>query len=76
MDIGKRIREIRERRGISQRELGNLLGVRQQTIGQLENNKTSPKIKTLERVATALNVPVSAFIDELSEAQRIKLTWE
>lgn len=62
MDIGKNIKNLRERRGISQRELGAMLGVTQQTIGQLENNKTSPRIETLERVATALNASISDLI--------------
>lgn len=75
-DIGKRIRAIREKRGISQRELGDILGVTQQTIGQLENNKTSPKIETLERVAAALNVPITALIEASTEAQHLKATWE
>lgn len=62
MDIGKNIKAIREKRGLSQRELDEKLGSTQQAIGQLENNKTSPRIETLDRVAAALNVTITDLI--------------
>lgn len=76
MSIGKNIRIVREKRGLSQRELGEMLNITQSAVGQFEKDEANPRIETLKRVATALNVPVSTFIDEMSEAQRIKSTWE
>ncbi len=56
MSIGKNIRKIREKKGLTQAELGKLLCITQSAIGQFENDKTSPKIETLEKIASALHI--------------------
>ena len=76
MTTGDRIKEARKRANMTQKELGDRLGVSPVMISQYESDKRKPKINTLERISTALNIPVSFFLDELSEAQRIKSTWE
>lgn len=63
MTIGEKIREIRKEKGISQKELGTLLGVSQQMIGQYENSSREPKIETLRKIATALEVKLSDFLE-------------
>lgn len=56
MDIGQRIRELRTKKGLSQKELGARMNVSQQMIGQYENSTAFPKIETLKKIATALDV--------------------
>ena len=56
IDIGENIREIRKLKGITQKELGNKLGISQSAINQFENNKTAPKLQTIEKLAIALEV--------------------
>lgn len=56
MDIGQRIKEIRISKGLSQRELGARMNVSQQMIGQYENSTAFPKIDTLKKLATALEI--------------------
>ncbi len=51
--IGKLI-EAREERGISQRELAKLSGVKQPAIARLESLKTTPQIDTLIKVLSPL----------------------
>lgn len=63
MTIGEKIREIRKEKGISQKELGTLLGVSQQMIGQYENSSREPKIETLRKIAAALKVKLSDFLE-------------
>ena len=46
-----RIRELRARDGISQGELANLVGVRRETIGNLENGKYNPSLKLAMYIA-------------------------
>ncbi len=46
-----RIRELRARDGISQGELANLVGVRRETIGNLENGKYNPSLKLAMDIA-------------------------
>lgn len=56
IDIGENIREIRKLKGMTQKELGNKLGISQSAINQFENNKTAPKLQTIEKLAIALEV--------------------
>ncbi len=51
--IGKMI-EAREKKGLSQRELAELSGVRQPAIARLENLKAMPQIDTLFKVLLPL----------------------
>ena len=51
--IGKMI-EAREQRGLSQRELAKLCGVKQPAIARLESLKTTPQIDTLFKILVPL----------------------
>lgn len=62
MTIGENIRRIRKEKGITQKELGERLNMTQSAIGQFENNKTSPKKDTIEKIASALSVKPSELM--------------
>jgi DNA-binding XRE family transcriptional regulator len=51
--IGKMI-EARESRGITQRELARLSGIRQPAIARLESMRTAPQIDTVLRILEPL----------------------
>lgn len=55
-DIGARLREERERVGISQRELARRLGVSASLISQIESDQSKPSVSTLYAVVTELGV--------------------
>src|SRR2546428_9010030 len=55
-DIGARLREERERVGISQRELARRLGVSASLISQIESGQSKPSVGTLYAVVTELGV--------------------
>jgi transcriptional regulator with XRE-family HTH domain len=59
--FGKRLREARERRGVSQRQLGILAGIHEDSasprINQYETGRHTPNLLTAERLAKALQVP-------------------
>lgn len=76
MDISEKIKQARIKKKLTQKQLAQLSEVAEITIRQYEAGKRRPKIEQLQKIASALNVPVSAFIDELTEEQRIKSTWE
>ena len=57
--IGDNIKRIRKEKKITQKELGEMLGVSQSAINQFENNKSTPKTQTLQKIADALDVPIS-----------------
>jgi len=56
--IGKMI-EAREKKGLSQRELAELCGVKQPAIARLESMKTSPQIDTLLKILAPLGYTLS-----------------
>lgn len=51
-----RIAQVREERGLTQRELGRLLGVPQSRVSRLERHPDSTTLRQLRRVAEALGV--------------------
>lgn len=63
VNVGASLRAIRNRQGLSIRALAELSGLNVNTLSMIENNKTSPSVSTLQRLATALRVPITAFFD-------------
>ncbi len=58
--MGYKIKEVREKQGITQEELSNKSGVSRAIIASLENDdNASTTTKTLSKIAQALGVPVS-----------------
>ena len=57
-DIGTRLREERERVGISQRELARRIGLSASMISQLESGQSKPSVSTLYAIVTELGVSV------------------
>lgn len=51
-----RLRDIRERRLLTQQELAERVGMHQEAISAIESGKTSPTPKTIRRIAAALDV--------------------
>lgn len=64
MNIGSAIREIRQRRGITIAQICEGTGLSKGFMSQVENNKTSPSISTLEMIANFLNVPLPYLLLE------------
>lgn len=56
-----RILEICKERGITQKELAEIIGISRVGLSKALNGNTT--IGTLEKVATALNVPISALFE-------------
>src|SRR5919106_1636311 len=57
-DIGTRLREERDRVGISQRELARRIGVSASMISQIESGQSKPSVSTLYGIVTELGVSV------------------
>lgn len=58
MLIGSRLRELREKKGLSQGDIENSTGLLRCYISRVENGHTVPSLETLERFAAALDVPL------------------
>jgi len=63
-EIGRMVRELREARGLSQRELAARMGTTQSVVGRLEAGGSRPTIVTLDRVAQALGVRLEVSFHE------------
>lgn len=60
-----KIKEYREKKGISQGKLADLCNVSRQTINAIENNKYDPSLQLAFNLAKILDVTVdSLFLDE------------
>lgn len=62
--IGDNIRRIRKSRNLLQRELGEMIHVKAQTISSWEINRTEPNMGAIEALAAALNCRKSDIIGD------------
>ena len=58
--LGKRLRELRKRKGINQEKLAEMIEVDPTTISNIENGKNYPSLINLENL---LNVLDSSFLE-------------
>jgi len=61
--IGSRIRAIRKEHGLTIRELAGQCRISPNTLSLIENDRTSPSIRTLGQLARGLGVSISTFLD-------------
>lgn len=71
INVGQRLQEIRLMRNLSQRTLANLSGLNFNTLSMIENQKSSPNVSTLQQLANALDVPITAFFESISDYQAV-----
>lgn len=69
MDIGKRIRALRTKNGLTLEELASRSELTKGFLSQLENNLTSPSISTLEDITEVLGVSLEDFFKEEKDEQ-------
>ena len=62
MEIGSRIKEVRENKKITRKQLALKLGVSDVTITRYENGTRKPNIKVLTEIANILEVPLEGLI--------------
>jgi len=58
MVIGKRLRQLREERSLSQGDIEKRTGLLRCYISRVENGHTVPSLETLEKLAAALQIPL------------------
>ncbi|MEM9010390.1 MAG: cupin domain-containing protein [Pseudomonadota bacterium] len=72
MDIGGRLKAVREARRLSQRELAQRAGLTGGAISQIEQNKSSPSVASLKRLLEAVDIPLSEFFSEIEDVDAPK----
>ena len=63
--IGQRLVDMRNARGLSQRQAATAGGITQQALSLIERDERSPGLDTLRGLARALGVPVGQLVADL-----------
>jgi transcriptional regulator with XRE-family HTH domain len=63
--LANRIKELRDRKGISQEELAHRAGLSRTGMGFLETGKRWPRLDTLMKVADGLNITLDELLKGL-----------
>ena len=63
--IGKRIRSYRNNFNLSQEKLAELSGCHPTYIGQVERGEKNATIESIEKISSALDVPLSKLFEKL-----------
>jgi transcriptional regulator with XRE-family HTH domain len=61
--MATRIKELRERRGMTQEQLAREAGIGRSYLARLETARQDPTLSTLEKIAGALRVKVARLIE-------------
>ena len=72
MDIGSKIRTIRNKKNITIAQMCEKTGLSKGFISNIENNNTSPSINTLQTIANFLEIPLPYFL-LLEEKQHMRV---
>ena len=72
MEIGRRLRELRESRNLSQGDIEVRTGLLRCYTSRVENGHTVPSVETIEKYANALAIPLFAFFPNEENAQRVE----
>lgn len=67
--IGQRIRNYRTQQKLSQEKLAELSGCHPTYIGQVERGEKNATLESIEKIASALNVPLSQLFEKLGEGE-------
>jgi len=71
MKFSDRLKDIRERKNLTQEELANLSGISARSIQRYESGASRPRVEATEKLAKALNVSVNDILgsDDMLIAQ-------
>lgn len=71
VNIGERLRELREARNISMRTLAARSGLSANALSMIERGKASPSVSTLYKLADALGISITSFFASATERQQV-----
>lgn len=62
---GAKLKDLRRRKGVTQREVAESTGLTKETVDALENGRSSnPTLETLKRLAECYGVGIADLLDE------------
>lgn len=69
-DLAMRIREARQRRGLTQDQLAGAVGVSRSAVAQWETGRSGQLTSNLAKVGAALGIDIAALIDGVHPSER------
>ena len=76
MDLGNNLFHARKRRGFSQEDVAQRLGVSRQTVSKWETGETVPDIRQSKKMAALYNISLDELIDFDLDIREIQETIE
>ena len=64
-ELGKRVREERVKRGLTQEEFGKISGMHRTYIGAVERGEVNLTLTNLRKIVKTLNVKAKKLLDDL-----------
>jgi len=74
--FGEKIRLVRERRGMTLKEVGAKANVSESLVSQIERNKVSPSVDTLMAITDALEIDPEYLFRDYKKKRKIKIIEE
>jgi len=71
--FGEKIRRVRERKGLTLKEIAAKAGVSESLISQIERNKISPSLDTLLTIVTVLNINIDYLFEDYKISSRVSI---
>ncbi len=63
MNIGEKIKKVREAKGLSQKEVALTLSMNPSQYSKIENGKVDPQFSSIEKIANALGVSIADIVN-------------
>ena len=63
---GRKLKNLREKKGLLQKELGDKLNISASTIGMYEQDRRDPDFETLKKIANFFNVTTDYLLDNIN----------
>lgn len=72
IELGKRLRQLRGQRGLTQAQFAELTRKSVETISNFERGQTLPSVQTLAQISRALNISMAQLFDDRTPAEDSK----
>lgn len=74
MSIGKNIAKYRKAKGLTQEELGAMIGITNQSVSKWESEVSMPDILLLPKIANALNITLDDLYGIAKEPEKVSVS--
>ncbi len=71
--LAKNLKRYRSLKNLSQRQLAELAGLADSTVGELERGTKNPSLETLTLLANVLDIPVWYLLEEVDDFSNMDL---